>query len=530
MSASDANGIKSLVRGHGRSAFRRSIPGHPLALYAQINDRSCRRHHDHQGRAYVTLHGGESQTVRGQQRRHETVCSADKDDADTEAATDPAADATPGTIPGPSWGADEADVPTCFFTDCRSEGGVAPPPAQANPDAGAKQDGQGAQVAAFTSSARLKEGKLIRGCPTSVWSTQVTTANGLPPRPSCIPRTRTYLSSVSVMAASKGTKDVAVKVSTAGLRNPGIAGQRSSVIIGTAKTAGRIKVAETSVKGPVVAGGYRTGTPTRNQRVPPKPIACPYAIEPAFDATWSPPPSPDLSSFPSQSWTVVVDVGVKQIETPTSIKDDGALSGIPSPFPLPLHYRSSPIVVETPASPTEPMVGSDGIVKTSAPTKEPSTEVSHTVCAATIISPSRDGTTSMATLAKVMDRSQVSPPTKDSDSDNRNRMTVRCAVEIARTFFSPSRRGPQSGTETAASKTMGTDVSRIRQLFISPPDKDANAWKNPTTQIEIEMLRARRKVAGGGVVYPRLDRLGSLTAMAIVTKLGASGSDNPSQV
>ncbi|KAH0839488.1 hypothetical protein J3R83DRAFT_301 [Lanmaoa asiatica] len=488
--------------------FRRSLPGHPLAPNAQINDRNCQRNHDPQGRAYVTRHGGESQTVRGQQRCHETVCSADEDDADTEAATDPAADATPGTIPG----------------------GVAPPPAQANLDASVEQD----EVTTFTSNA-------VRGpaiahediCPESADDrAEVTTANELPPRPSCIPRTRTYLSSVSVMAASKGMKDVTIKVSTVGPRNPGIAGQRSSVNIGTVKTAGT-KVAETSVKGPVVAGGYRTGMSTRNPKVtPPKPIACPYAVEPAFDATWSPPPSPDLSSFPSQSWTVVVDVGVKQIETPTSIKDDGALSGMcdgpkssvagtpkdscgcsesESVSSSPTLW-SSPIVVETPASPTEPMVGSD-------------------VCAATIISPSRDGTSSsMATLAKVMDRSQVSPPTKDSDSANRNRMTVRCAVEIARTFFSPSRRGPQSGTETAASKTMGTDVSRIRKLFIPPPDKDANAWKNPTTQIEIEMLRARRKVAGGGVVDPRLDRLGSLTAMAIVTKLGASGSDSPGQV
>ena len=50
------------------------------------------------------------------------------------------------------------------------------------------------------------------------------------------------------------------------------------------------------------------------------------------------------------------------------------------------------------------------------------------------------------------------------------------------------------------------------------------------TQIEIEMLRARKKVAGDGVVDPHLGRLGSLAAMAIVKKVGTSGSDLPCEV
>ena len=49
------------------------------------------------------------------------------------------------------------------------------------------------------------------------------------------------------------------------------------------------------------------------------------------------------------------------------------------------------------------------------------------------------------------------------------------------------------------------------------------------TQIEIEMLRGR-KVAGGGESDPRLDRLGSLAAMATVTKIETSSSDSPGQV
>jgi hypothetical protein len=77
---------------------------------------------------------------------------------------------------------------------------------------------------------------------------------------------------------------------------------------------------------------------------------------------------------------------------------------------------------------------------------------------------------------------------------------------------------------------MGTNVSRIRKLFTPLLDEDVKASKNPTTQMEIEMLRARKKVAGGGVVDPHLDRLGSLAAVAIVTKHGTSGSDVPGQV
>ena len=74
---------------------------------------------------------------------------------------------------------------------------------------------------------------------------------------------------------------------------------------------------------------------------------------------------------------------------------------------------------------------------------------------------------------------------------------------------------------------MDAHVSRVRKLSIPPLDKDVKASKNPVTQMEIEVLKARRKVAGGGVVDPRLDRLGSLAAMAILTKLGMS---SPSQV
>ncbi|KAG8218191.1 hypothetical protein J3R82DRAFT_3747 [Butyriboletus roseoflavus] len=140
------------------------------------------------------------------------------------------------------------------------------------------------------------------------------------------------------------------------------------------------------------------------------------------------------------------------------------------------------------------------MVKISTQMNEPSTGISKTVCAATIISPSQNSTSSMTKLARAMNGSHASSPTSPPDNGNRTLMTVRRAVEIARAIFSPSRRTSQFRTETASSKAMVIDASHIRKLLIPPLDKDAKASKNPTTQMEIEMLRARRQVAGGGVV------------------------------
>ena len=378
---------------------------------------------------------------------------------------------------------------------------------------------------------RLQEGKFMGGClasaPVARKMTRVTTANELPPRPSCVPRSRVYRSSTGVVEASKKKQDVTVKVSISGPHNPGAARQKLSVRFGMTGTAVRVNATGIS-KNPIVAGDSCTGASIRDRRLTlPKPIVYPQAVRPTFDVAWSPPPSPDLSSFPSQSWTIVADVGVEQIKTPTTICGDETLSSMGD---APKSLSSSPTVIQTPASPAEPAIGSDGTAKINSPTKGPSAEVSHMAGAATIISPSRDGTASMATLAKVLDSSQASSPTEFLDTTHRTLMTVRSAIEIARTLFSSSRRASQSGIETTAPRTMGTNLSLIRKLFTPPLDKDVKVSKNPMTQIEIEMLRAQKRVAGGGVVDPRLDRLGSLAAMAIVTKHGTSGSDVPGQV
>ncbi|KAI9460377.1 hypothetical protein HD554DRAFT_1577927 [Boletus coccyginus] len=380
---------------------------------------------------------------------------------------------------------------------------------------------------------KLKGGEIMSGYPspgpTMRGSAHVTIANELPPRPSCIPGFRDYRSSVGVIVeASEGKQGVTVKVSTTAPRNIGNARQKSSVNIGMTKTAGRVNATNTSGKKTVVAGDSRTGTHGNQRLTSPKPIVYPQAVMPIFPVEWSPPPSPDLSSFPSQSWTIVADVGVEQIKTPTTICGDDILSSMSE---APKSPSSSPTVIQTSQSPAEATLGPDGMAKISSPTTEPSAEVSCTTCAATIISPLRNGAaSSMATLAKVMDENRTSSPTEFSDTGKGPLMTVRCAIEIARTFFSPSGRASESSTEIADPKITGTNVSRIRKMFIPPLDKDVKASRNPMTQMEIEMLRARKKVAGGGVVDPRLDRLGSLSAMSIVAKFRTSGSDDPSQI
>ena len=380
---------------------------------------------------------------------------------------------------------------------------------------------------------KLKGGELTGGHPSPGpairRSAQVTIGNGFPPRPSCVPSFRDYRSSVGVVVeASEGKQGVIVKVSTTGHRNLGIARQGSSVNIGMTKTAGRGNGTDTSGKKPIAASDSRAGTPGNQRLTSTKPIVYPQTVIPISPVEWSPPPSPDMSSFPSQSWTIVTDVGVEQIGTPTTICGDDILSSMSD---APKSMSTSPTVIQTSQSPAEPTLGRDGMSMISSPTTEPFAEVSSTTCAATIISPSRNGVaSSMATLAKVMDKNQAYSPTEFSDTGNSPLMTVRCAIEIARTFFSPSGRTSESSTEIADPKIKSTNVSRIRKMFIPPLDEDAKASRNPTTQMEIDMLRARKKVAGGGVVDPRLDRLGSLAAMSIVAKFGTSGSDSPSQI
>ncbi|KAN0097996.1 hypothetical protein V8E55_002442 [Tylopilus felleus] len=372
---------------------------------------------------------------------------------------------------------------------------------------------------------------------------KLTIADELPPRPSCVPRTRTYRSSAGVSEASMGTQGVRVRVSTTGLRNLGIAREKPSFNIGMSKTAGRPRATDTSVKKPIMAGDCRTETLTRNRRLTPaEPVLYPQAVKPSCPVALSTPVSPDLSSFPSQSWTIVVDVDIKQAKTPTTICGDETFSGTNSALKSDvagMHNDScgpsgsiassptlslSPTVFQTPESSAEATLGLDD--KKSSPTTEPSTEVSRTTGAATIISPSRKGTpSSVAALVRVLERNQASSPTGVSSEVNR-RSGVQSAIELARTFFSPLQRASQLAAEAASHRTLGTNVSRIRNLFIPPLEREAKASKNPSTQMEIEMLRAQKKVANGGVVDPRLDRLGSLAAMAIVTKrLMASDPD-----
>ena len=401
--------------------------------------------------------------------------------------------------------------------------------------------------------ARSKEGKVLIGSPASlpVTSTQATTAKGLqvPPRPLCVLRTTTYRSSVGIMAASKDSKrGVPLKVSSVG--------QKQSINVGTTKTAGRVEVAETFGK-PMVTGSCRTGAPTRNKRLTTsKAIAFPHAVEPPFHIARAQ-QSPDPSSFPPQSWKIILDIDLQHVQGSIQICGNETLSSMGNvldsgvagtakglcrcsePEPQPdsdsdsesesisssPELSPSPTVVETPESPTGPIIGFDGTVKISTPTQKPSNQASHTACHVTIISRSGNGT-SMVKLMKMVDGSQASSPTKISDTTNRTRMCS--AVEITRAFLSPSR--PGTSTEPTASRTVGADASWLRKLFIGLLHEDTKASKNPTTEIETELFRAQRQVASDGTVDFRLDRLGSPVAMAIIIAIRPSVPDSPGRV
>ncbi|KAF8128165.1 hypothetical protein EV363DRAFT_1170714, partial [Boletus edulis] len=157
---------------------------------------------------------------------------------------------------------------------------------------------------------------------------------------------------------------------------------------------------------PVVTGNCRTTSTSNRKLTLPKPIAYPQAVKPTFYATWSPPPSPDLSSFPSQSWTIVIDGNTKMAKSPktacgnenTSSMSDATISGIsrtPSDSYGP--FRST--------SPT--------------PTKGPSAKVSHTTCAATIIFSRNAIAASISTLTGFW------------EIGNRTRTTAKYAGETA---------------------------------------------------------------------------------------------------
>ena len=302
---------------------------------------------------------------------------------------------------------------------------------------------------------RLKGGKLMDGRPASV-TLRSTTANKLPPRPSCIPRFRVC---DSAFDASKAKQDVTVKVSTTGPRNPQISPRMPSINIREIKNVGCVMATDTSVNTPIVPGSCRARVSTRKRRLrAPTPIIYPQDIP---DVAWSPPPSPVLSSFPSQTWTIVVD------ETLSNTPKSGVVgmpkdSCGPSEAVSPLTLSPTLTVIDTLPSTEGSTVESDGMAMVSSPTKGPSAEVSHTVCAATIISPSRTGTaSSMATLAKVMDNQTSSPTGVGLEFGNKTQTTVQCAIEIAKTIFSPSRRASQYSTKTAA-----------------PPGKTSLPWRS----------------------------------------------------
>ncbi|KAF8432971.1 hypothetical protein L210DRAFT_2754115 [Boletus edulis BED1] len=365
---------------------------------------------------------------------------------------------------------------------------------------------------------RRQEGKPVCGYPaagSATWgSMQVMDANSLPPRPSCVPRSHIDRSSNDNASAceARGKQDVTIQVSATNPHSSDISHETPSESI-----------------------SCRIGMLTKNQSTP---VTDPDGMSPSG----SPPSSPDLSSLPSQSQRVITDAEVEQTVTPSTgcgdqnlpstaatprsgdssvLTDSCGSSTIGSSPPT----QSSPPTVITPSpSSANTTAGSDGTSKISSPTNGTWAEVSHMTGVPTIIS--RDTTTcSMAMLASFMDR-QVSSFTGISENSHRSRMMVRRTMEISRTFLSSPGRPSQLCPPTTSPKTVGINVSQLRNLFTPKLDKNAKRSISPAMRAEIAILGVPKKVTGGVVVDPRLNRRPPVAS--VLKRLGLSGSSSPS--
>ncbi|KAF8139036.1 hypothetical protein EV363DRAFT_556383 [Boletus edulis] len=362
------------------------------------------------------------------------------------------------------------------------------------------------------------QGKLVCRFPaagSATWiSTQVMDVNSLPPRPSCVPRSHIDRSSNDNASAceARGKQDVTIQVSATSPHSSDISHETPSESISCC-----------------------IGMLTKNQSTP---VTDPDGMSPSG----SPPSSPDLSSLPSQSRRVITVAEVEQTVTPSTGCGDQNLpstaatsrSGDSSVFTdscgsstigsSPPTQSSPPTVIAPSPSSANTTAGSDGTSKISSPTNGTWAEVSHMTGVPTVIS--RDTTTcSMAMLASFMDR-QVSSFTGISENSHRSRMMVRRTMEISRTFLSSPGRPSQLCPPTTSPKTVGINVSQLRNLFTPKLDKNAKSSISPAMRAEIAILGVPKKVTGGVVVDPRLNRRPPVAS--VLKRLGLSGSSSPS--
>ncbi|KAF8433028.1 hypothetical protein L210DRAFT_3650098 [Boletus edulis BED1] len=365
---------------------------------------------------------------------------------------------------------------------------------------------------------RRQEGKLVCSYPaagSATWgSAQVMDVNELPPRPSCVPRSHIDRSSNDNASACEGKQDVTIQVSA---------------------TSPHTGSSDISHETPSIS--CRIGMLTKNQSTP---VTDPSGMSPSG----SPPSSPDLSSLPSQSRRVITDAEVEQTVMPSTgcgdqnlpstaatprsgdssvLTDSCGSSTIGSSPPT---QSSPPTVIAPSPSSANTTAGSDGTSKISSPTNGTWAEVSYLTRVPTIIS--RDTTTcSMAMLASFMDR-QVSSFTGISENSHRSRMMVRRTMEISQTFLSSPGCPSQLCPPTTSPKTVGINVSQLRNLFTPKLDKNAKRSISPAMRAEIAILRVPKKVTGGVAVDPRLNRRPPV--VSVLKRLGLSGSSSPSSL
>ena len=333
----------------------------------------------------------------------------------------------------------------------------------------------------------LKEGRLICSFPTpqsvAQTPTQVTKEEKLSSWPTCIPCTRLHnTSGISDVPTAK--EDTISKVATT--PSPRILRmdcRELSNSLDVTRVAGHVKVPGTAVEG-LVVDDHRTRTSARNRKVTTsKQNLYSQVVESGPRVDWSTTASPDLSSLPSQSWTIIVSADVKQIKTSATICGDQSLSSIDDDSKsgiaeVPTDSRgpcgtvssspsrpSSAITSETSTNPAKPIVGQNSMANINNPTEASSAKVSRTIFAATVLSLFRTAGTLMTTRMKVVDRAQVSSTIGVPESRTRIQTMPQRAIEVGRTFFLPPRHASQSSTETVSPKSLGTNVSWTRKLY-----------------------------------------------------------------
>ncbi|KIJ60989.1 hypothetical protein HYDPIDRAFT_31689 [Hydnomerulius pinastri MD-312] len=270
--------------------------------------------------------------------------------------------------------------------------------------------------------------------------------------------------------------------------------------------------------------------------------------------------SPTPSVFSSRSTTSTPLFDVSNITTPTICNE--SLVGRESPGSPPALYaraaREACGVIRLKACPPRVLAGASVATSSSSSTPSPSAAAGSAQASLASVMLGCKGAYKLKSTAPRVELSNASlnitlpspplsvpSPSKPAGSAQANPASVAVDVKVTRESKAraPISEGPTSDSNSSSTTsptllpsfpprtglaTHATNVAQVlntrnplRKFYIPPLAEGAQASQNPSTQMEIEALRAQKKVAGGGAVDPTLERLGSLAGIAVVRKLRA---------